>query len=101
MLGKDGGGTKCEPKVSIPDRIVVGQPCHAPTSQRHGRSMITKEITGIITARGGSKWLPGKCLLPLAGKPLIAHTIEAALGCPQIRQTVVTTEDPRIAAFSR
>lgn len=36
-------------------------------------------IVGIITARGGSKRLPGKNIKPLAGKPLIAYSIEAGL----------------------
>ena len=35
-------------------------------------------IVGIIPARGGSKRLPGKNIKLLAGKPLIAHTIETA-----------------------
>jgi CMP-N,N'-diacetyllegionaminic acid synthase len=63
--------------------------------------MKAPQITAIITARGGSKRLPDKCLLPLAGRPLIEHTIFAAHGCPRICRTVVTTEDPRIAAISR
>jgi len=36
------------------------------------------KILGIITARGGSKGIPGKNIKPLLGKPLIAYTIEAA-----------------------
>ena len=51
----------------------------------------------IIPARGGSKRLPGKNLLPLAGKPLIWHTIEAAQGCRFVRDVYVSTEDERIA----
>ncbi len=35
-------------------------------------------VLGLITARGGSRGIPGKNLKPLAGRPLIAHTIEAA-----------------------
>ncbi|HAA12447.1 MAG TPA: acylneuraminate cytidylyltransferase, partial [Cytophagales bacterium] len=33
---------------------------------------------GIIPARGGSKGVPGKNIKPLAGKPLLAYTLEAA-----------------------
>ena len=36
------------------------------------------KVLGIITARGGSKGIPGKNLKLLAGKPLLAYTIEAA-----------------------
>lgn len=32
----------------------------------------------VITARGGSKGIPGKNIKPLGGKPLILHTIDAA-----------------------
>jgi len=35
-------------------------------------------VLGFIPARAGSKGLPGKNIRPLAGKPLIVHTIEAA-----------------------
>ncbi len=51
----------------------------------------------IITARGGSKGLPRKNLLPLAGKPLISHTIEAALSCGSVGGVFVSTEDKEIA----
>lgn len=39
---------------------------------------MNKSILGVITARGGSKSIPGKNIKLFAGKPLIAHTIEAA-----------------------
>lgn len=39
------------------------------------------KVIGIIPARGGSKGLPGKNLLPFGGKPLIVHTIEMAQYC--------------------
>ena len=57
-------------------------------------------VTAIITARGGSKGLPGKNLRALKGKPLIAYTIEAALGSPLISQCFVSTEDPEIRRVS-
>jgi len=52
----------------------------------------------IITARGGSRRLPGKNLAPLAGRPLLAHTVAAARGCPEIDAVFVTTDDAAIAA---
>lgn len=51
----------------------------------------------IIPARGGSKRLPRKNVLDLGGKPLIAWTIEAALGCQFINKVMVTTDDEEIA----
>jgi N-acylneuraminate cytidylyltransferase len=50
-----------------------------------------------ICARGGSKGLPGKNILPLAGKPLIVHSIEFALRHPALDAVYVSTDDPEIA----
>jgi CMP-N,N'-diacetyllegionaminic acid synthase len=58
-------------------------------------------VLGVIVARGGSKGLPGKNLLPLGGKPLVVHTIEAALACSALSRTVLSTEDPGILAAGR
>lgn len=54
-------------------------------------------IAAIIPARGGSKGLPRKNVLPFCGKPLIVWTIEAALSCPQLAAVVVSTDDDEIA----
>jgi CMP-N,N'-diacetyllegionaminic acid synthase len=54
----------------------------------------------LITARGGSKGLPRKNILPLGGKPLIAWTIEAALKSDAIDRVFVSTEDAEIADIS-
>jgi N-acylneuraminate cytidylyltransferase len=51
----------------------------------------------IIPARGGSKGVPRKNIRLLAGKPLIAHTIEQALSARTVGRTVVSTDDPEIA----
>jgi len=50
----------------------------------------------VIPARGGSKRLPGKNIMELAGKPLIAHSIEAALAAGCFGQVMVSTDDPKI-----
>ena len=55
----------------------------------------------IIPARGGSKGIPKKNLVLLAGKPLIAHSIEDALNCSKIQRTLVSTDDPEIAEVAR
>jgi CMP-N-acetylneuraminic acid synthetase len=56
------------------------------------------KVLGVVTARGGSKALPGKNLKLLAGKPLIAYTIEAALQSEALDRLILSTDDPAIAA---
>lgn len=56
-----------------------------------------REVIGLITARGGSKSIPRKNIAPLAGKPLIAWTIEAALASRLLSRVLVSTEDAEIA----
>jgi len=58
-------------------------------------------IVGCIFARGGSKGVPRKNIRPLAGKPLIAYAIEAALQTPSIQRLIVSTDDPEIADVAR
>ncbi len=60
-----------------------------------------KTFLGIIPARGGSKRLPRKNILPLAGKPLIAWTIDAAKKSKYLDRIIVSTEDKEIAEVSR
>ena len=55
----------------------------------------------LIPARGGSKGIPRKNVRPIAGKPLIAWTIEAARAARGIDTVVVTTEDAEIADVAR
>jgi N-acylneuraminate cytidylyltransferase len=59
------------------------------------------EILAIIPARGGSKGLPNKNILPLAGHPLIAYSIKAALDSPSITRTIVSTDAEAIASVAR
>jgi CMP-N,N'-diacetyllegionaminic acid synthase len=59
------------------------------------------EVLALIPARGGSKSIPRKNLLMLAGKPLIAYSIEQALASRHITRTIVSTDDPEIAAVAR
>ncbi len=60
-----------------------------------------KRLLAIIPARGGSKRLPRKNILDLAGKPLIAWTIEAALKSMYIDRVVVSTDNDEIASISK
>lgn len=57
-------------------------------------------ILALIPARGGSKRLPGKNLMPLGGKPMIVWSIEAAQDIPEICDVLVSTDDSTTAAVS-
>ena len=59
------------------------------------------DIVAIIPARGGSKGLPRKNVRPLLGKPLLAHTIDAALASRHVTRVAVSTDDPEIAEVAR
>jgi CMP-N-acetylneuraminic acid synthetase len=59
------------------------------------------ETLAVIPARGGSKGLPGKNVRPLAGRPLLVHSLELARLCPEIARTVVSTDSEAIAAVAR
>jgi N-acylneuraminate cytidylyltransferase len=54
-------------------------------------------IVAIIPARGGSKGIPKKNIAPLAGRPLIAHTILQARAVSEITRVLVSTDDRDIA----
>ncbi|HUT28017.1 MAG TPA: N-acetylneuraminate synthase [Methanomassiliicoccales archaeon] len=54
----------------------------------------------IIPARGGSKGLPRKSVLPVAGRPLIHWTIDAAIKSEQFDLVLVSTEDAEIASVA-
>ena len=61
----------------------------------------SKRLLAVIPARGGSKRLPRKNVLDLAGKPLIAWTIQEALNCKYIDQVIVSTDDKEISDISK
>jgi CMP-N-acetylneuraminic acid synthetase len=56
---------------------------------------------GVVPARGGSRGLPGKHLLPLGGRPLIAWTFDAARGARSLARVILSTDDATIAAAAR
>src|SRR5690606_38380639 len=68
-------------------------------SKRIPRTM--PEVLALIPARGGSKSLPRKNVLPLGGIPLIAHTIRAAQAAKCVSRVAVSTEDSEIAEIAR
>ena len=55
----------------------------------------------IITARGGSKRIPGKNIKPFCGKPVIAYSIEAAIQSKLFDEVMVSTDDHTIAGIAR
>ena len=59
------------------------------------------KVLAVITARGGSKGIPGKNIVPMAGKPLIAWTIDAALRSRAGLRVIVSTDDEEIARVAR
>lgn len=56
---------------------------------------------GFVPARGGSKRIPRKNLLPLGGKPLVAHTIEAAMSSGVCTEVWISTDDADLAEVAR
>lgn len=58
------------------------------------------EVLAIIPARGGSRRLPGKNLLDVAGRPLLVQSIDHAKAAKTVTRTVVSTDDPAIHAVS-
>lgn len=63
--------------------------------EHHGKNP-SKIVVAIIPARYASARLPGKLLLPIDGRPLIAHTIERARSASTVSRVIVATDDQRI-----
>lgn len=59
------------------------------------------KILGVIPARGGSKRIPNKNIAPLAGRPLVAYTCEAALASDIFESVYVNTDSPKIRDIAR
>ena len=64
-------------------------------------TVTTYRVLGLIPARGGSKGVFRKNIRQLAGKPLIAWTIEVALACPSLDRVIVSADDQEIAEIAR
>lgn len=63
--------------------------------EQHGENPL-KNVIAIIPARYSSTRLPGKMLLPIAGIPLILHTVERAKSAKTVGRVIVATDDERI-----
>ncbi|KAA9406607.1 cytidylyltransferase domain-containing protein [Haloarcula sp. KBTZ06] len=62
---------------------------------------MTCDVFAVIPARGGSKRIPKKNIKEVAGKPLIAHTVEQANEATTIDRVIVSTDDEEIASVAR
>jgi len=58
------------------------------------------KILGIIPARGGSKGIPKKNIISIAGKSLLAWTIEEAKKSRFLNKIVVSSDDPQIISVA-
>ena len=59
------------------------------------------KILAVIPARGGSKGIPHKNIVPLAGKPLLAYTVEAAMQAGILTDVAISTDDAEIMRVAR
>ena len=55
----------------------------------------------VIPARGGSKRIPRKNIVDLAGRPMIGYSIDAALESGLFARVVVSTDDEEVASIAR
>ena len=62
---------------------------------------MSDKYLAIVTARAGSKRLPGKNLRELCGKPLFVWSLRAGLECADVGETVVTTDSVQYQALAR
>jgi CMP-N,N'-diacetyllegionaminic acid synthase len=58
-------------------------------------------VLGVVTARAGSKGIPGKNTRALAGKPLISYTIESAQASGAFDRLILSTDDEEAARIAR
>ncbi len=58
-------------------------------------------VLALIPARGGSKGIKDKNIIPLAGKPLIQYSIDAARGSAYVDSVVVTTDAEHISSVAK
>jgi len=66
-----------------------------------GGKMNNASVLGVTLARGGSKGVPRKNIRSIAGKPLLAYTIQEALRCTLIDRYIVSSEDDEILAVAK
>ncbi len=64
--------------------------------------LMTKQpsVLAVILARAGSKRIPGKNMVKIAGRPLLAYTLDAAKKATWVSDIVVSSDSPEVRAFS-
>lgn len=65
------------------------------------RNAAKPNVLAVIIGRAGSKGLPGKNAMMLAGKSMICHTIQDALNAQCVDRVIVSTDGPAIAQAAR
>jgi len=60
-----------------------------------------KTVLAVVPARAGSEGLPGKNILPLCGKPLLAWTAEKARKSKHLDEVILSTDGPDIASIGK
>ncbi|MEU4615856.1 N-acylneuraminate cytidylyltransferase [Streptomyces umbrinus] len=66
-----------------------------------GRAKPVRRVLAVIPARGGSKGVPAKNLLPVGGVPLVARAVRECVASRLVTDVVVSTDDQAIAAAAR
>jgi len=61
----------------------------------------SEKVIAIIIARGGSKSIPRKNVLPVLGKPLVAWPIDLAKSIPRIDRVIVSSDDDEIMEIAK
>ncbi len=59
------------------------------------------KILAVVSARGGSKGIPGKNLKKLNNKPLLSYTLSTLTKIKEIDNIIVSSEDPKILSFAK
>ena len=62
---------------------------------------MSMQVLGLVPARGGSKSIPHKNIVPLAGRPLISYVIEAGRKSERIQRIICSTDDSEIADVAK
>lgn len=62
---------------------------------------MTSKFIAMVPARAGSQGLPDKNVRPLAGKPLMAHSIRPALECSMISETFINSDSDSYLEIGR
>ena len=65
------------------------------------KARIDSSAIGLVPARGGSKSIPLKNLIPLAGRPLVSYVISAGRAAQSLTRVLCSTDDDRIADVCR